>query len=170
MTEIPNFLEGIDPEMVRDLEQQLQAEWDANLELEAAVLESNRRGYMRVLSHKMAMIDRYFQKKHPGQMMEIAQADEMARTYFLYYLDKVFAGPETGNKQVQLAEALAMADITQESINQEQTGQPLARDVDEWQARVAEILLEDDEVKAKQDVIDVYDRDIREVILRFLHH
>jgi hypothetical protein len=168
MSEIPDFLKGIDPDTVRDLERQLNDEADYQAEYQMTAIEALRESYMAQLAAKMHAIDAYLHNPGLDKMYWLTMADEVARSHFLYYLDKIFTAPPNINVPVRLAEALDVADDTQTELNKLQKGKSRIYNMSELRTRIAEIILEDNPEKAKQAITNMYDTDIREVVLQFI--
>lgn len=155
--------------MVRDLDRQMDAEAEHQAEHQMTVIESYRQSYLGVLARKMDAIEACLDVGSFYDVYNLSETDEIARSHFLYYVDQIFTAPPTINRPVRLAEALSMADGTQTKLNYRQTGRQYIYDMSELRTRIAEIMLEDDTEKAKQDVIDMYDRNIRDIVLRFVN-
>ncbi len=169
MSEIPDFLQGIDPAMIRDLEQQMDADLSEHNEREVTLLESYRQSYMKRLAIKKKGIDSCLDNPSASGNFMLGFADEVARSHFAYYVDKVFLAPLMINKSEKLVEALDMADISQMRLNKQQVGfERVYNDITELRTIVERILQSDNQKEAAQDIIDMYDRTVREVVNRFI--
>lgn len=170
MSEVPDFLQGIDPNTVWELEQQMDAGLEEHNEREMTLLESYRQSYMKRLAIKKKEIDVCLDDPSASRNFMLSFADEVARSHFAYYVDRLFVAPATINKSDQLVEALDMADISQMRLNEQQVGfERVYGDITELRTMVERILLSDDQKEAAQDIIDLYDRTVREVVSQFVY-
>lgn len=94
--------------------------------------------------------------------------DDIANSHFLYYLKAIMENTEPNEKHMLIVEAFYEADGSQSEFNIIETGQSYIYDTQELQARVAEILLADDDKKIEQDFVDMYEHNFSGCVQRFI--
>jgi hypothetical protein len=170
MNEIPDFLRGIDPDMVREMDHRMGVEIDGHFELQMNLFELDRQRYLSRLVDKMNAIDACLHTPDDDTLWQLNRADGLALLDFLYYIDQIFIVPESVvNRAYYLNEALSMADDAQSELNKHLTGSEYIYGADELRTKIANALSQDDQNKAKHDIVEMYCQDIHNPILRFVN-
>lgn len=131
--------------------------------------ENNRIDYIKtIVARSKTMTDYAQNPSNPYRAMKLCEQNDIARTYFLHYVDKLFATPpERTDRAFYLVEMFHIADLSQEKINEIELGEKQQYGETALRTTIEEMLLGESEEKIIQDITDMYDLDIYNAALRF---
>lgn len=131
--------------------------------------ETYRIDYLKTIIARSKTVADYVENPdNPYRAIKLCEQNDIARSYFLYYLDKLFATPpERTDRAHYLFEMFQIADLSQEKINEVELGEKQQYGQTALRTTIEEILLGDSEEKVMQDIIDMYDLDIYDAAHRF---
>ena len=153
--------------MVRSFDEQMNTEIDMHVEKQLQIFDSNRLSFQSRLVDKMNAINDCLREQNVTNMLFLDKADNLALLEFLYYIDHLFFAPPSVNLAHYITEAFSMADDSQSRLNEHLNGVQYIYEMDVLRTRIAHILSQDDTQVMKQDIINMYDADIRSIIIRF---
>ena len=167
MSEIPSFLDGIDPESFLDLQEQMQTELESHYAKQNKLFEKDRDIYLSRLVDKMNAIEICLNQRNDDTLFLIKKTNHLASAAFEHYLNRLFAAPPSVNRPYYLSEALRFADDAQSELNIRQNGSKYIFEPDELGVRIGEILSLDNEQMAKQAIASMYENEISSVVEQF---
>jgi hypothetical protein len=158
MAETPNF--GFDPKDVKFIEH-------LDRLFERLPFESYRISYINtVIARDRAVLDCLSNPDNVYRAMKLSEQNNITFSHFLYYMDALFAVPvERTNRAHYIVESFTTADISQQRLNNNE----LIYEPVELRTKIEEVLLADTDEAAKQDIVDMYQRDIHAVVEQFIN-
>ena len=165
MNEIPDFLKGIDPDTVRDLDRLMASAIDSH---HNDLFALNRQEYFARLNTRTTAISTCLANPTFDNKLELLKVDNLALLDFLIYIDRILDSGPSINKPYYLNEAISMADNSQTQLNHRQTGLYYVYEPGDLRTKIANALSLNTPDETKFILADMYTNDLQEVIVKYV--